>query len=166
LTFDKFLVGLRDWRYRQKSREEQAHYRIETLKSLEAPTAEVPLADKLKVHEVIPTLWQSDDALARDYLLRVVAALPMVSGPWKALKRIFKEAEARNDTEVYGAIAARIDRTNAGSGKQLSGATLAYCVRRAWRSLRRVTVQLPVTYADVACDFLVNYTDDTQFNNT
>src|SRR5262245_29593027 len=166
LTFDKFLVSLRDWRYRKKSREEQAHYRIETLKALEAPTAEVPLADKLKVHEVIYTLWRSDDALARDYLLRVIAAVPMIYGPWKALKKIFKEAEAKNDTEVYGAIAARIDMAGAGHGRQLSGSTLAYCARRAWRYLRRVAVQLPATYADVACDFLVHYTDGTQFNGT
>ena len=66
LTFDKFLTSLRDWRFKQKTPEEQAHYRVETLKALEDPKAEVPLADKLKVHEVISTLWQSNDALARD----------------------------------------------------------------------------------------------------
>jgi hypothetical protein len=167
LTFDKFLSSLRDWKYRQKSREEQAHYRIETLKALESPTAEVPLADKLKLHEVIYALWQSDDALARDYLLRIIAKVPLVYGPWKALKKIFKEAEAKNDTEVYGAIAARIDMGNAQSyGRQVSGATLAYCSRRAWRYLRRVAVQLPATYADVACDFLINYTDNTNWRGT
>ena len=53
LTFDKFIVSLKDYKYRKKTREEQAHYRIETLKALESPDAEVPLADKLKVHEVI-----------------------------------------------------------------------------------------------------------------
>src|SRR5205809_6569222 len=60
LTFDKFLTGLRDWRYRQKSKEEQAHYRVETLKALEDPKAEVPLADKRKVHEVLLTPRQSN----------------------------------------------------------------------------------------------------------
>ena len=29
-------------RFRRKTKEEQAHYRVETLKALEAPTAEVP----------------------------------------------------------------------------------------------------------------------------
>ena len=124
LTFEGFLSSLRDWNYRHKTREEQAHYRIETLKALESPTAEVPLADKFKVHEVIFTLWQSDDALARDYLLRIIASVPLVYGPWKALKRIFKEAEAKNDTEVFGAIAARIDMASAqGHGREVSGAT-------------------------------------------
>lgn len=168
LTFDKFIGSFRDWKYRQKSREEQAHYRIETLKALEAPTAEVPLADKLKVHEVIYTLWQSDDALARDYLLRIIATVPVVYGPWKALKKVFKEAEEKNDTEVYGAIAARIDMTMARGGGygKVSGATLGYCARRAWRHLRRTAVHLPATYPDAACDFLVNYADNTEWRNT
>jgi hypothetical protein len=165
LTFDKFIASLRDWKYRQKTREEQAHYRIETLKALEAPTAEVALADKLKVHEVIFALWESNDALARDYLLRIIANVPLVYGPWKALKKIFKESEAKNDTEIYGAIAARIDMATGGYGR-VSGATLGYCARRAWRYLRRVAVQLPATYPDVACDFLINYTDSTNWRNT
>jgi len=168
LTFDKFLYSLRDWRFKQKTREEQAHYRIETLKALEDPKAEVPLADKLKVHEVIYALWQSNDPLARDYLLRIIAKVPLVYGPWKAVKKIFKEAEARNDTEVFGAIAARLDTAHAGYsyGRQISGATLSYLVRRAWRYLRRVGLHLPATYPDVACDFLVNYTDETNFSRT
>src|SRR3954469_13469448 len=118
MTFDKFLSSLRDWRFRQKTREEQAHYRIKTLKALEAPTAEVPLPDKLKVHEVIYALWQSNDQLARDYLLRIIAAVPLVFGPWRALKRIFKEAEAKNDTEILGALSARIDAGFAGYGRK------------------------------------------------
>src|SRR5262249_52942931 len=107
ITFDRFLAQLRDKRFRRKPDEEQAHYRVETLKALEAPTAEVPQPDRLKVHEVIYSLWQPDDPLARDYLLRIIAAVPLVYGPWRALKRIFKEAEAKHDTEVYGALAAR-----------------------------------------------------------
>ena len=164
LTFDRFLNELKQPRYRRRTKEEQAHYRVETLKALEAPTAEVPLPDRLRVHEIITTLWQSDDPLARDYLLRIIAAVPLVYGPWRALKRIFKEAEAKNDTEVYGAITARVDSGVYGS--KVSGATLGYCARRAWRYLRRVAVQLPATYADVATDFLVQYTDETNWRNS
>ncbi|WP_439620221.1 BRCT domain-containing protein [Gemmata sp.] len=168
-TFDKFLVTLRSYQYRSKTRDEQAHYRTETLKALEAADAEVPLGDKLKVHEVIYSLWQSNDALARDYLLRIIATVPVAYGPWKALKRIFKEAEAKHDTEVYGALAARIDAASAGGSGghgKVSGATLAYCARRAWRYLRRVAVQLPATYPDAACDYLINYADNTNWRNT
>ena len=53
-----------------------------------------------------------------------------------------------------------------GCGKQVSGATVAYCARRAWRYLRRVGLHLPATYPDVACEFLVNYTDDVRLNGT
>ena len=128
----------------------------------------MPLADKFKVHEVIFALWQSNDALARDYLLRIIANVPLVNGPWKAIKKIFKEAEAKNDTEVFGAISARLDAAHAGSGgrRQVSTATIAYLVRRAWRYLRRVGLHLPATYPDVACEFLVNYTDNTTWRAT
>lgn len=168
LTFDKFLSGMRDWRFKSKTREEQAHYRVETLKALEDPKAEVPLPDKLKVHQVITTLWESNDTLARDYLIRIIAKVPLVYGPWKAIKKIFKESEARNDTEVFGAIAARLDAAHSGRsyGQQVSGATVAYLVRRAWRYLRRVGLHLPATYPDAACEFLVHYTDETNFRRT
>ena len=129
----------------------------------------MPLADKLKVHEVIYALWQSNDPLARDYLLRIIATVPLVYGPWKAIKKIFKEAEAKNDTEIFGAIAARLDMPRRGARLRPAGERghrLGYLVRRAWRYLRRVGLHLPATYPDVACDFLVNYTDDTNLRST
>ena len=167
-TFERWLQYLRSWEFRRKSKEEQNAARVERLKAVEAPTAEVPLPDRLKAHEVIDALWRSPDPLARDALLRVIAECPLVYGPWRALKRIFKEAETKNDTEVYGALAARFDAALSGRGgrKSVSAATLAYLSRRAWRYLRRVGQQLPATYADVAVDFLLRYTDDTNWNAT
>ncbi len=167
-TFDRWLAYLRSWEFRRKSKEEQKAARVEKLKAVEAPTAEVQLPDRLKAHEIITALWESPDPLARDCLLRVIAECPLVYGPWRALKKIFKEAEAKNDTEVYGALAARFDAAMSGAGgrKTVSGATLAYLSRRAWRYLRRVGQQLPVAYADVAVDFLMRYTDNTNFDRT
>src|SRR5688572_6433643 len=60
-TFDRFLADMRSWAVRHKPAEEQAHWRQETLKALEAPTAEVPLPARLRVHEVIYALWTSDE---------------------------------------------------------------------------------------------------------
>ncbi len=175
-TFDRWLQYLRSWEFKKKSKDEQRAARVERLKAVEAPTAEVPLPDRLKSHEIIDALWRSPDPLARDCLLRVIAECPLVYGPWRALKAIFKEAEAKNDTEVYGALAARFDAALSGRGgivmsgpggpKGVSGATLAYLSRRAWRYLRRVGQQLPATYADVAVDVLMRYTDDTNFQST
>jgi hypothetical protein len=165
LTVDRFLAEMRGYAFRRKPKEEQAHYRIEQWKALEAPTAEVPLPDRLRLHEIILGLWQHDSLFARTCLLRIIATVPLQYGPWRALKRIFKEAEARGDTEVYGALAARFDMTYASYGASaVSRATLAYLVRRAWRTLRYTGVRLPIAYADAAADVLAHYTDDTNWN--
>src|SRR5206468_4992316 len=125
--------------------------------------AEVPLPDRLRSHEIILALWQDDGVFARTCLLRVIAGVPLTYGPWRALKRIFKEAEAKGDTEVYGALAARFDMAHASHDHSVSSATLMYLVRRAWRYLRRTGVGLPVAYADTAADVLAHYTGDTRW---
>jgi hypothetical protein len=165
-TFERFLAEIRSPQFRKKSAEEQSHYRIEMLKALEAPDAEVPLSDRLRLHEILLRLWQDDSLFARRCLLDAIAVVRLTYGPWRALKRIFKEAEARGDTEVYGALAARFDRAHAAGDNDVSRATLAYLVRRAWRYLRRTAVRLPAAYADVAADFLAPYTVLTNWQGT
>jgi hypothetical protein len=162
-TFDRFLAEIRTWSFRHKPKGEQMHYRIEQMKTLEAPEAEAPLPDRLRLHEIILALWQDGSVFARACLLRVIASVRLTYGPWRALKRIFKEAEARRDTEIYGALAARFDMAHAAGGNAVSGATLAYLTRRAWRFLRRTAVQLPAAYADFAADVLAQYTDDANW---
>jgi hypothetical protein len=165
-TFDAFLGEIRSWGFRRKSKEEQAHYRREQMKLLESPDAEVPLPDRLKAHEILFALWQDDSVFGRNCLLRVLATVPLVYGPWRALKRIFKEAEAKGDTEVYGALAARFDMALASGRHRVSGPTLRYLVRRAWRSLRYTGIRLPVAYADTAAEVLAHYTDETWWVRT
>jgi hypothetical protein len=165
-TFDAFLREIRTWQFRHKPPDEQAHYRREQMKALEAPDAEVPLPDRLRAHEIILALWQDDGVFARTCLLKVIGGVPLTYGPWRALKRIFKEAEAKGDTEIYGALAARFDMAYAGGGHSVSSATLLYLVRRAWRYLRRTGVGLPVAYADTAADVLAHYTGDTRWQRT
>jgi hypothetical protein len=165
-TFDTFLREIRSWQFRHKPPEEQAHYRREQVKSLEAPDAEVPLPDRLWLHEIILALWNDNGVFARACLLKVIAGVRLTYGPWRALKRIFKEAEARGDSEVYGALAARFDMAHASGQHAVSRATLMYLVRRAWRTLRRTGVGLPVAYADTAADVLAHYADDTRWPRT
>ncbi len=157
-TFDRFLNEIRSPNFRRKPREEQAHYRVEQMKLLEAAEAEVPLSPRLGCHEVILRLWNDDSPYARSCLLKIIAGVALVYGPWRALKRIFKEAETRGDTEVYGALAARFDAARQSAA---SGGTLAYLRRRAWRTLRRMAETMPVTYPDAAADVLACYTEDT-----
>jgi hypothetical protein len=166
-TFERFLATIRSRAFSRKSPEERGHYRVEQLKALEAPDAEVPPGDKLRLHEIILDLWREDSLFARTCLLEVIARVPLAYGPWRALKRIFKESEAANDTEVYGALAARLDAAFATPhNSAVSTATLGYLARRAWRYLRRTGVALPVAYADRAADVLAAYPDDTNWRRT
>jgi hypothetical protein len=166
-TYDAWLQGQRTYSFKKMSKEARADWRREKMQALEAPGAEVPLPDRLRVHEVLLQLWADDTLFARTCLKKLIARVPLVHGPWRALKRIFKEAEAKNDTEIYGALAARFDSALSQSQRGgVSGATLAYLCRRAWRYLRRVGQTLPACYADVACDYLAAYTNDTQWLRT
>lgn len=156
-TFNDFLVEQHSPAFRRKPLDEKAQIRIARLAALEAEDAEVPLSDQLRSYEVLIELWNDNDLYSRTCLLKVIAEVPIVYGPFKALKRIFKEAEANNDTEIYGALAARFDMVFADRSHSVSHRTIGYLVRRAWRYLRRVGETFPATYPDVATDFLIHY---------
>src|SRR5687768_11214016 len=126
MTFDKFIAEIHSKPFRKKPDAERTHYRIEQLKALQSPTAEVPLPDRLRLHEIILALWADGGPFARRCLLEVIATVDLAYGPWKALKQIFKEAEARGDTEVYGALAARFDAAFAGAPHRVGRETLGY----------------------------------------
>src|SRR5262249_9453795 len=164
MTFAKFLREINSYTFRRKPLADQMAYRVEQMKALEAPDAEVPLSDKLRLHELILALWNDNGPFARRCLLQVLATVELTYGPWRALKRICKEAEARNDTEIYGALAARFDAALSRNRFKINRLTMAYLVRRAWRYLRRLAVRLPAAYADAAVDFLAPYTDATSSN--
>src|SRR5262249_5140370 len=133
-------------------------------KALESTTAEVPLPDRLRVHEIITALWEDNGPFARFCLLEIIAQVPLRYGAWRALKRIFKEAEARDDTEVFGALAARLDSSQ--DIGEITQRTIGYLRRRAWRYLRRTGQARPACYADVAVDVLACYDDRTNWHST
>lgn len=165
LTYNQFLNELQYWRFKSMSEEEQKHYRVESLKELVA-SGQAP--ERLLLHELVSGLWESGGAYEREQLLQIIATCPLKWGPWKALKRIFKEAESRHDTEMMGALSARVDtaRSGYGSGREVSQGTLIYLTRRSWRYLRRVGQHFPSRYADVAVDFLRFYKDDANWRRT
>jgi hypothetical protein len=165
-TFDDFLREIRSPYFRRKSREEQEHFRRERLAALESPQAEALLPDRLRAHEILFALWQDNSVFARTCLLRAIATVRLTYGPWRALKRIFKEAEAKGDTEIFGALAARFDMARSLGQHNIGPATLSYLVRRAWRYLRYTGVRLPIAYADTAAEVLAHYTDRTNWRNT
>jgi len=75
--------------------------------------------------------------------------------PWKAIKKIFKLAEAQNDTVAFGVLAARIDE-QANYNGTLSRKTLEYMQRRAGRYYRRLAEASPATYVDSICEALIH----------
>src|SRR5262249_41042040 len=133
---------------------------------LESPDAGPRLPERLKLHQIIYRVWQGNGPFVRACRLQVIARVKLTYGPWRALKRIFKEAEARGDTEVLGALAARFDTAFAGQRFDVSRLTLGYLVRRAWRYLRRLGQTLPAVYPDAAVDVLCWYTSKTNFPGT
>lgn len=165
-TYRHYLAEIRGKAFRKKPHEEQWRYRIEALQALEAADAEAPLPERFRLEEILRELWEDNGPFARTCLLRIIASTPLVYGPWKALKRIFKEAETRGDMEIYGALAARFDAAFAGGSPEITKSTLGYLCRRAWRHLRRVGETLPVCYADTAVNFLIHYSDQTQWSAT
>ncbi|WP_435005063.1 BRCT domain-containing protein [Tundrisphaera lichenicola] len=168
LTFEKFLAEIRSRPFFKRTLDEQRHYRVEQLKALESPEAEIPLPDRLRLHEIVLALWEDNGPYARSNLLTIIAKVPLRYGPWRALKRIFKEAEARDDSEIYGALAARIDAAYGRShpSAEVGSLTLSYIRRRAWRHLREIARTRPACYADAAADVLAHYPESTGWNQT
>src|SRR5262249_40475244 len=96
-----------------------------------------------------------------------IARVKLTYGPWRALKRVFKEAEARGGTEVFGALAARFDTAYAaGGGYDVTRGTPRHPCRPARRHLRRPAVTPPLCYPDVAADVLARYGNDTNWLRT
>lgn len=169
LSFASFTAHLTSFKYRRDAPQARARYRIDTMRALEAPKAEVPLPPRLQLHAVLIDLWRKNGAYERAALLEVIRKVPLCWGPWRGLKTIFKEAEEKADTEVLGALAARFDAayaTKAGNYREISRRTMGYMVRRAWRFLRRTGQSLAPAYVDAAVDFLRFYEDSTAFART
>ncbi|MDJ0837777.1 MAG: BRCT domain-containing protein [Acidobacteriota bacterium] len=168
LTLPRLKLQFQGAEYRDMTPEKKAAFRRNSWKRLESPEAEVPLPERLQLYAVIMDLWQQDGPYERRCLLAVIAEVPLVWGPWRALKTIFKEAETKGDDEVWGALAARFDTFRAGyeTSSEVSRNTLGYLCRRAWRRLRRIAESRPFAYADMAVEVLRFYPETTNWSET
>lgn len=162
-TFQKFVNTIFSYNFLQKTPEAQKAWRLEQIRLLEADDAEVPLAERLKLHKIILLLWTDKSPYARHVLLEVIRRIPLVYGSWRALKHIFKAAEAENDYQLLGALATRCDMA---TQQEFSRATLLYMRRRAWRYLRQLGQTLPAVYPEAASYFLAAYEDNTAWQQT
>ncbi|BBM84585.1 BRCT domain-containing protein [Candidatus Uabimicrobium amorphum] len=162
LTYQSFLRELN----MRKRKVDRDHFRQENLKILEAESEYFP--ERLKVDKLLMQLWQENSSYSRMCLFEIIAKVPLVWGPWRALKQIFKEAESKNDTEIFGALCARFDCEFASfSGRsEVSKATLRYLVRRGWRYLRQTGQSLSSCYLDYVADVLKFYPQSTNWRGT
>src|SRR5688572_31569291 len=129
LSYAGFTAQLGTGKFKREAPQARARYRIDTMRALEAPGAEVPLPPRLQLHSLLVDLWRKGGAYERAALLDVIRKVPLCWGPWRGLKQIFKEAEARGDSEILGALAARFDAAYAlkvGNYKEISRRTMGY----------------------------------------
>lgn len=154
--------------FHQQDAEVQRQERLRDWARLEADDAEVPPPPRWWLFRILDELWAEGTPWARDQLVQVLLRIPLRYGPWRAVKRIFKEAEAKGDWEIYGAITARLDMayTDWRMAGEVSRSTLRYLVRRAWRTLRRVGERMPSAYPDRCSDVLRHYGKDTPMYRT
>ncbi|MBX2799199.1 MAG: hypothetical protein KTR31_16110 [Myxococcales bacterium] len=159
LTWQKMRRKQMTRSFRKLAPEARRQQRLADWKTLEAPDAEVPLPDRLWLHQVLQELWQDGSPWARRQLISAIGQLPLKWGPWRAMKQIFKEAEEKRDWEMFGALAARFDTeyTQWRQRGDVKRPTLRYLVRRAWRTLRRLGVHMPSVYPDAAVELLRHY---------
>jgi hypothetical protein len=167
VTWHNVRYQTRSQALRKLAPEEKRQRRVLLWRNVEQDAA-LPLPDRYRLHELLLRLWQDGSAYARQQLLRIIAQVPLRHGPWRGLKRIFKEAEARSDWEIYGALAARLDTEHARPSqlRDVDTNTLGYLVRRAWRTLRQLGQRLPAAYPDAAAEILRHYPPQTRFEAT
>ena len=135
------------------------------------------MPDRLKLADVLLEMWTYKDAFTRNTLLSVMAECPLKYGPWKAMKRIFKESIDRQDWVMFGTIAARLDREGDRLSKRVyhhtptepfnvpwrhdnrdvSKRTIRYLLRRAWRALRELAQDQPNLYLEAVAEVLKHY---------
>ena len=85
---------------------------------------------RLKVAGLLLALYDAPDPAAHALLLQVMATVPLVYGPWQAMKSIYKLAEKRHDALMFATIATRLDPRPRQHGEIAIG-TLVYLSRRA-----------------------------------
>lgn len=168
LTLAGYQNELRSNAFAKRTRKERHDFRVARMSALEATDAEVPLPERFRAWEPILALWEDNGPFARATLLKVIEGVSLKWGPWRALKRIFKEAEAKGDLEIYGALAARFDAALSAKARtgEVSRGTLLYLARRAWRNLRKIGHSFAAAYADAAVDTLRFYPNDTRWQFT
>ncbi|MFY2558825.1 hypothetical protein ACN469_14450 [Corallococcus terminator] len=161
-TFEKLLRALTQAqaRYNSASRREasaEAWQRFQAQK-------DVPQPARLALADLLVSLYAKNTDASRAIILELARAADLKFGLWGGLKRIYKLAEANHDAELFGVLAWRFDIERRQAYRhEVSGGTLQYLRRRAWRYLRHLGAAVPELYPQFAAEVLRHYDEQTSW---
>ena len=133
------------------------------------------LTDKTK-ESLLEALYELDNTIARKTLLEVLYEINFANC-WKYVKSIYKRAEYREDAELFGLLAYKIETEKKGPAKyvyekvpgrrfgrykrvsKFGRNTKFYMMKRCWRYLKNIAKNKPDLYANFAYFFLKNFKD-------
>lgn len=165
-TLDRLRTTLHPNNLEAKDPEEQKALRRSAWEALlSSPWA----PERLQLDELLIGLYGPEpDAWARNALVAIILGARIKWGLWRGLKTIYKTAELRHDIEIFGALAYRFDAAGHWQADiertEVSGATIAYLRRRAWRHLRYVGQSAPEVFPEMAVQVLRHYPADHWMN--
>lgn len=166
-TVDRLRAALHPNNLDGKDEDEQKALRRQAWDSL---TSSPWAPERLKLADLLIALYEEPDAWARNALLEVIGGARIRWGVWRAFKTIYKEAEARHDAEMFGALACRLELASQWNSNvdrsEVTGATTGYLRRRAWRYLRLLGQSVPELYPEMAVQVLRHYPRDFALNTT
>jgi hypothetical protein len=155
-TEDSLRQAVARYALRRKTATERKLARKEAFAKAEASPYAPP---RLKLGDLLLEAYQSGDELARHAMLEVILRGKLGWGVWKAVKGVYKLAEASHDFEMFGALAYRFDAMTSlpHHRGEMDQGTFIYLRRRAWRYLRLLGKALPDAFATAAVEVLRHY---------
>ncbi|GAA0314663.1 BRCT domain-containing protein [Psychrobacter aestuarii] len=158
LTFERFLATIFAPEFRALPPEVQFAKRVELMAQLESADGSYTLPPRYQTYVILLALWGDNRPYARAMLIQAIDTLPLTYGVWRGLKYIYKQAEYRQDYEIFAHIAAKVDlyRFDQHLKNAVSLRTKTYISLRAWRYLRHLGTHLPICYTDAAVRVLAS----------
>jgi hypothetical protein len=114
---------------------------------------------RLKLGDMLIALYNEGDAAGRAALAHVFAKAKLGWGVWKAIKAIYKLAEANHDIRMLGVIGCRFDMlaSSPRHGNEIGAGTIIYIRRRVWRYLRQLGKAVPDAFPTFAVEILRHF---------
>jgi hypothetical protein len=155
-TIDRLRQQVADHAMRGKTATERKLARRE---AWEAAIASPYTPPRLRLGTLLVEVYQQGDAPGRAALAQVFAKGKLGWGVWRAIKTIYKLAEASHDLRMLGVIGCRFDllaSTPRHSG-EIGIGTIIYLRRRVWRYLRLLGQAVPDAFPTFAVEVLRHY---------